>query len=166
TWGFIEAKAALIEALKDSAWFVRMRVIRSLYKIAGSSCLPDIVPLIKDDAWLVRESVEAIMTRHIDEVLPIIRQCLADYDDNSKFACVNALVNSNHIANVLQDALSMFPEQKQHAMDLLGNLIKTRFYFGLKKNLGFFSAESRGKLLEIIARFDAGLAMRLREARE
>jgi len=162
-WGYAETRETLVKALKDEAWFVRMHAVRSLYKIAGYECLPDIAPLIRDKSWLVKESVETIMSRHIDEVLPIISECLADYDDNSKFACVNALVNSHHIAQVLQDTLSLFPSQKEHAMELLGNLIKTKFYFGLKKNLGFFSPESRDKLLSIIAEFDNELAGRLRE---
>ncbi len=165
-WGYQEAKDCLVTALSDRAWFVRMHAIRSLYKIAGQFCLPDIVPLIRDESWFVKESVEAIMSRHIDTVLPVIRECLADYDDNSKFACVNALVDSRQIAQVSNDALSQYPSQRDHAMELLGNLIKTKFYFGLKKNLGFFSKESREKLLNIIAEFDKELAHRLSQTGE
>ncbi|MFA5038672.1 MAG: HEAT repeat domain-containing protein [Candidatus Omnitrophota bacterium] len=152
------AQTPLKECLKDNIWFVRMHAVRGLSKALGKACLPLIADLSLDPYWLVKESVEKVMADHIEEAMPYIDSCLIQPDKLTAASCVNALINSSYIPQLLKDAASDHPVKRERAEKLLSHLLKTDLHFGLKKSLGQLPDVERQKVLELLARMDPSVA--------
>ncbi len=156
------AKAVLMKRLQDKIWFVRMQAVRALSKIAGAECFPELIKLMsKDSSPFVKESVKNAIIDDISQALPYIEQFLESGDEKVKEYCVNALVDSNYIAEILGNVLSKDSTIRKRATLLLERMVKTNVYFGLKKTLDVFSPNSRAQLLEVVANIDENLVARM-----
>lgn len=157
-----EAQNTLLECLKDKAWFVRMHAVRALSKLLGKECLPLVAGLSLDPSWLVKESVEKAMADHIEDALPYIDSCLVQPDRMTEASCINALIDSSYIPQLLKDALCDDPVKQGQAEKLLSRLLRTGLHFGLRKSLDQLSEDEKRKAFSILARLDpsavAGLA--------
>ncbi len=157
-----EAKAVLMKCLQDKIWFVRMQAVRALSKIAGGECFPELLKLMsKDSSPFVKESVKNAIIGDINQALPYIEECLESGDKTVKEYCVNVLIDSNYIAEILGNVLSKDPTVRKRATRLLERMIKSNVYFGLKKNLDAFSSSSRDQLMQVVARIDENLVVRM-----
>jgi hypothetical protein len=144
--GGMEAGPALIKCLKDDNWLVRSRAVRSLAKVMGSSCLPEVTALINDPSWEVVDSVKTVMTEHIEDSLPYIGRFLAGGYEVAKKYSVLALQDSGYLVKLLNEAIS----GKSEAIKLLKDVIKSRVHSGLDAALGSLDPLTREKALEIL----------------
>lgn len=154
-----ETKPILLKSLHDPVWFVRMQAVRSLSKICGAECTLELIELlVKDPSTLVKESVKNAILNDIQKALPYIEQCLNGHDVEAKKYCVDALIDSNYVHEILTQAVSDDAQISRSAIRLLKGLVKSQYYFGLKKSLDVFKPASREKMLKLIAQMDANLA--------
>jgi len=157
-----EAKAILVKHLHDKIWFVRMQAVRALFKIVGAECFPELIKLMADDSSsFVKESVKNAIVSDIEKVIPYVEQCFEGGDETVKEYCVDALVDSNYISEILGNVLSREPEVRNRAERLLKGMIKSKIYFGLKKSLDALSSHSRERILEMVRGIDEDLASRM-----
>ena len=144
--GLSEVKESLLRCLNDKR------------------CLPEVIHLINDSSPLVKQSVKDVMVHDIEKTLPYIESCLAGSDDAAKRYCVDALVDSMYVPTLLENVLSDNSRVKKRALILLDALIKSGFYFGLKKAINDFGQGTREKILEIIATANSDLVKRIKES--
>jgi uncharacterized membrane protein len=155
--GNLQAKEALRACLEDEAWFVRMHAVRSLHKLLGSACLAEVIGLISDQSWLVKESVKQVMVEDIAASLSHVLTCLCGGDIESKRVCISALVDSGYVKILLSQLLSLDAQVKDRAIRLLGLLIGSRIHFGLKKTLETFEENEQRKILAVVYTIDKDL---------
>jgi hypothetical protein len=157
-----EARGVLLDRLKDEAWFVRMFAVRALGVLFGSDALEWIAGLLNDASWPVKESVEKIMAQHIEKALPHLERCLVSSDDMTRASCVTTFVDAAYIPKILEDVLSGSSDNRERGRRLLGGLIRSRFYFGLKKALDGLEAGPKEEVLSVVAAIDEALAQKLK----
>ncbi|MDD5669387.1 MAG: HEAT repeat domain-containing protein [Candidatus Omnitrophica bacterium] len=150
--------SVILDALDDSVWFVRMHAVRALYAISGPGCVPQVVSLINDNSWPVREEIKKIMSKNIEASLSYIETCLTVSDEMAKKYCIDALVDSGYVFTLLKDTVCDDPSRNIRAQRLLGLLVHSGIYFGLKKSLDDFPFAERIRLINIIRGFDTRLA--------
>jgi HEAT repeat protein len=156
-----EAREVLMGCLKDEAWFVRMFAVRALGVIFGSESLELVAGLIDDASWPVKESVEKILARHIEKALPYLERCLVSPDGLTRASCVSAFVDAVYIPKILEDILDGSLQARELAQRLLEELIRSNFYFGLKKAVDGLQAHHREKILQVVSGIDGELARKL-----
>ncbi|MFH1593866.1 MAG: HEAT repeat domain-containing protein [Candidatus Omnitrophota bacterium] len=152
----------ILQCLNDSAWFVRMRAVRALFSLLEKDCVSYIIGMLNDPSKFVKESVKEVVIQDIESYLPHIETCLLTGSEEAKKCCVDALVDSEYISQLLKSLLSEHPDKKERATALLAALIRSDFYFGLKKVLDTFPGNDRKSILEIIKSMDSGLEKRIR----
>lgn len=165
--GSAKAEGVLIRRTKDSVWFVRMHAVRALYRIFKEESIPQVISLIGDENWLIRDSVKEAMKNHIEASLAYIEELMQGDSEIVKRDCVEALEASGYIATLLNNILSDDKAVKEKSMKLLKHLARLRAHFGLESALKSFDEERRSRILRIISNIDSSLAehieKRLRE---
>ena len=157
-----EAKNVLLKRLNDKVWFVRMQAVRALFKILGPESIPDLVELmVKDESTFVKESVKDAIVSDIEQALPYLRDCLNSQNLEARKYCIDALVDSNYVSQLLANVISSDSDVRNKALKLLESVIRSGVYFGLKKTLDVFVPTSKMKILSVIASMDKGLALRI-----
>ena len=150
--------SVILEVLDDSVWFVRMHAVRALYAISGAGCVPHVLSLINDNSWPVREEIKKIMSKNIEASLSYIETCLTVSDEMAKKYCIDALIDSGYVPTMLKDTLCDDTVRTSRAQRLLELLVRSGIYFGLKKSLDDFPSDERGRLIDVVRKFDARLA--------
>src|SRR5260370_21705189 len=118
----------LSELARDPIWFVRLRAIVSLGKLAQRRAVPALLRGLTDSNRLVRLRAAEGLVALSAEMVPIFQQVVAAGDRYGLHAYVTALENANVFAKLegeLQDAASLTGEEKDRLRNVLrsGSLI-------------------------------------------
>lgn len=157
------AESALVECLRDEAWFVQMHAVRALAQLSAGDHFDDLMTLLKETSSdHVKESIKSALAQDMSRAIPHIRGKLAGNDASSKRFCMQALVEANYVEEILNGAISADSTQRRESRELLALMIRSGVYFGLKRALEAFAPESRRDIASIVADFDPSLAAQLR----
>jgi len=156
--GAPEARDALIRRLDDKVWFVRMHAVRALREVLGKECVPEIVGLIKDETWLVRDTVKKTMVYNIETSLPYIEKLIDEDDKAMGKDCVEVLEDAGYLKILFKDLLSEDAQLKKKAARLLTDIIRWGAHLGLESTLIEFGREQQRHILRSIAAVDEALS--------
>lgn len=157
--GSPETKNALMGCLGDEKWFVRMHAVRALYKTLDTDAIPEVISLIRDKSWLVRDSVKKILEADIDASLPHIEKSMQAGDDAVKADCIEVLEDSGYLETLLENIFSQDETVRQKSrLFLVKNVIHRRAHLGLESIIKALSDERQKEILRIIADVDKVLA--------
>ncbi|HLD36399.1 MAG TPA: HEAT repeat domain-containing protein [Planctomycetota bacterium] len=158
--GMEEAKESVLRCLSDNAWFTRMHAARALAKILDKDSIPLLLPLLKDSAPEVRNSVKKIMAQYITASLPYIEKYLLgnEYDETIKKECAEVLEDAGYFTELFNNILTGDTGAAHNSTKLLEELVKTHAHLGLETTLSGFSIEARQKILGVISGVDKDMA--------
>jgi HEAT repeat protein len=112
----------LNELARDSVWFVRLRAVVSLGKLADRRAVPALLRGLTDSNRLVRfRSGEALVALNT-EMVPIFQQVVATGDRYALHAYVTAVENANlleKLENDLQSSTSTSRDEKERLLGVL-----------------------------------------------
>ncbi|MDD5454596.1 MAG: HEAT repeat domain-containing protein, partial [Candidatus Ratteibacteria bacterium] len=152
--GLGRSKDVILPRLKDEAWFVRMHAVRALSRILGPESISEIAGMIKDDSWLVRDSVKSAMIENINESIPYIER-LADGGELKVLKdCAEVLEDSNYLDIILKDISSVDTDAKKRAVKLLNAVVKSGAHLGLEAILAGMEENLRKDVLGLISDMD------------
>lgn len=157
--GSPEDKTALRDCLKDQVWFVKMHAVRALHKILGPLAIPEVIPLIRDNNWLIRDSVKQALKAHIDASLPSIEELMRASEDQVKADCIEVLEESGFLEALFKDIFSQDEKLRQKSRQILEkSIIHPRAHLGLESIIGGLSEDRQKEIFKIIADINKPLA--------
>ena len=152
------AKDAVGRCLKDDAWIVRVNAVKAFEKILKKECVPEIMPLIKDNNQVVRDTVKRIAEDYIEEDIGYIDGFLHESGQKVRKDCVEILEESGYDKKILEDVISENAKIKARAIGLLNGMIKAGAHLGLESDLRAYPKDKQEKILRVIADIDRGAA--------
>lgn len=157
----LQAKDILIKRLKDKAWFVRMHAVRALSKILKAECIPQVMEALRDENWLVRDSVKKAIADNIESALPVIEELMREGSPSIRNDCVDALEDSGYLVKLIDDIISQGAEKRQLNVRLLKGLVSASAHSGLESVIKELGEERQKAILKIIADMDGNLAQHI-----
>lgn len=156
--GAKEGKDAAVSCLSYKIWFVRMHAVRAVAMISGEESIPEIAGFIKDESWLVRDTVKRVMAQNIEASLPHIEKFIREDNMTLKKDCVEMLEDSGYLGTLFKDLLSRDEKLKNKALYLLKEIVTSGAHLGLEDTLAGLGKESRNNILQVVATFNRALA--------
>jgi len=157
------SKETVLKRLIDPVWFVRRRAVKALSRILGPECMPEIVGLIRDEHWMVRDAVKKAMTHDIKAALPYLEKIIHDDHGPLRKDCVEVLEDAGYLNVLFGDLLSRDARVKEKSVELLRGIVNSGAHIGLESSLTGFEAGSRDLVLREIAKLNEGLAEHIRQ---
>lgn len=81
----------LSAALKDDSWLVRSSAVSAISMLLGSECIPEVMPLLKDNSLTVLSAVKDVIIAHIDTAMPYIEEIYSSGDKMAAAICTEAV---------------------------------------------------------------------------
>jgi len=156
--GAREARDSAEHCLNDKVWFVRMHAVRTVATISGGDCIPEIIGFLRDESWLVRDTVKKVMAQNIEASLPYIEKFIDEDNITLRRDCVEVLGDSGYLTVLFRDLLSGNAQLKNKAVQLLKGILVSGALLGLESALAGFGKESRKNILQVMAGIDKTLA--------
>lgn len=153
-----DVRSILVGCLKDDSWMVRSSGVRALSNAFGAPCIPDIMPLIKDNSLSVIDSVKTALAEHIETALPYIEKIFEEDDELAKKVSVEALGSGGYITEVFKNIVSGDSKKRAHATKFLQSMIRAHAHFGVEASLKHFDKDDRKKIFEVIESTDKAFA--------
>ena len=156
--GSKDSESALVKALTDEAWFVRMYAVRALAKILGEKSIPLIMKMVNDGSLYVLDSVKTALKDNIRASLPYIEKILQEGDGFAKSMCLEALDSSGYLQTLLKDLFSEDKNTRDAANRIFKSILTLQTYFGIESAMKTLDLSLQKKVLDLIRSVDSMIA--------
>ncbi len=143
--------------LKDEVWLVRAQAAQALEKILAEKCVGLIFDLIKDNSWLVIDSVKKILIKHVDTAIGFLEKTFVQEDPLVKRIAVEIIELSGYTEK-LYAALLENGEKKKKAISILEGMFKAGAEYGLDLTRYDFNEDQNRRILDVLRNIDLGMA--------
>lgn len=157
-----EGTPFLKEALRDSAWFVRLQALRALARVERERSLEPLIQFLgDDDSPVIQKNLQIVFSLYPKLLEPYFNAAVTHKRLRLQRTLIGAWVHAGEIKTFLENLFSPDINISSSARDLLEKLIQTGLHFGLKKELETFQTEKRATILETVKKINPKLAATL-----